>query len=277
MRTSDRVRQAPRSLARRLIGIGFGLVLAASMVVPAAAFAAPKAACPNVQCVITFGDTAISNRLTALTTLCSKVQAQLTAGHLTSAQAGTIEHDCNTASANYSGLQHLKTTLDAETQISAARKDVLSIFTTYRIYAVVLPRDYHEIWLDILLNVDARLRGVQPKIDAAIQAASALGDKGGEKEKINDAYADFKNQLTAAEGQLDGAQGLIAMLTPSAFDNSLDTYKTDFSDYHNDIRAAHGDITAAAKDLHEIAGWLKDLVSGQAGTGGAPATATVSQ
>jgi hypothetical protein len=262
--------RAPRKVACWLGALACALTLAAAAGTSGTASAAPRTTCTNVQCVIQFGDTQITNRLTALSTLCSKVAAQQTANHITGAQAGAISADCGPSSANVTGLTALKAKLDAETTMAQARADVKNIYEQFRIYAVVLPRDYNEVWLDILTNVDQKLRGVQPKIDAAIDAASGLPDKDNDKEKINSAFADFKNQLTAAEGQIDGAQGLIPTLSVSAFNNTPSTYKTDYTDYRNDIHTAHQDIAAATKDLHVVAQALKDLVGDQ--TGGSRAT-----
>jgi hypothetical protein len=78
----------------------------------------------------------------------------------------------------------------------------------------------------------------------------------------------------AAEGQIDGAQGLIPTLTPSAFDTAPGTYRTDYTDYVNDIKTAHSDLRIAAQDLHTIAQALKDLIGQQAGGNRAAPTAT---
>jgi hypothetical protein len=256
------MRGLPYGLVRWLGALGLGTTLAASALASGGALAAPQASCTTVQCVITFGDSAIAARQTALTTLGNKVTTQLNAKHLTSEQAAAISSD---VSNNSAGLATLKTKLDGETTMAAARDDVKNIFSHFRIFAVVLPRDYHEIWLDVLVNIDARLRDLQPKLDGIVDKIAALPDpdNDGDVAAINAAYADLKAQLTSAEGQIDGAQGLFPSLTPANFDANVTLYKTNYTDFHNDIKSAHGDITMAAKDLHKIAQLAKDLIGEQ--------------
>jgi hypothetical protein len=247
-----------------LLGSGaLGLLAATAALLPAeTSLAAARASCTTVACVVAAGDAAITARDNALNTLQTKVNSQLAAGHISSGQASTLSGDITS---NLNGLAALKSKLDGESKMMPAREDVHTIYYQFRIFAVVLPRDYHELELDVLIQVDGRMRAAQPKIEAAIAAVQGLPDKNGDKAKISSAYADLKNQLPAAEGQIDGAQGLISTLTPSAFDTTPQTYKTDYTDYANDIRTAHGDLSAAAKDLHTIAQALKDLIGNQAG------------
>lgn len=252
-----------RAAVKVLGSAAVGLVLSAATLLPSGtSLAAGRATCTTVQCVITFGDTAITARTNALNVLQTKVNNQLAAGHISASQAGTLAGDIST---NLSGLAALKSKLDAETTLQSARQDIHSIYYQYRIFAVVLPRDYHELWLDLLMYVDGRMRAAQPKIENAIDAVQRLPDKDGDKGKINAAYADYRNQLAAAEGQIDAAQGLIPALTPTAFNTALTTYRTDYTDYVNDIRTAHADLRSAAGDLHTIARALKDLVGSQSG------------
>ncbi len=258
----ESMRHAPYRLARRAGVFGLGAMLAVSVLAPGLALATPRATCITVQCIIAFGDNAIAVRQTALTNLSNKVAAQLSAGHITSAQAGVLSSD---VSANASGLSALKTKLDAETDMTAARTDVKSIYVRFRIFAVVLPRDYHEIWLDILINVDARLRALQPKIEGIIDKLSNLNDPDNDRDiaAIKAAYADMKAQLTSAEGQIDGAQGLLPSLTPANFNADPILYRTNFTDFHNDIKEAHIDILAAVADLHKMTRIAKELAAEQ--------------
>lgn len=251
-------------MPRRLAAFGVLAALAGAAVLPATAIAAPshatsKPSCTTVQCVIAFGDARIAQRLTSLKTLNGKVTNQLNAGHISSAQAGSLQSDVTT---NQNGLNQLKSKLDAETDISAARQDVRTIYTQFRIYLVVLPRDYNITWLDVLQNVDGKLRAVQPKIESAIDHAPAS-----EQGQLNTLYSDLKAQLQEAESQIDAAQGQIATLTPANFDNARSVYTTAWTDFRSDTKTAHADIHSAASDLHQIAHILK-------GNSGASSTST---
>lgn len=259
-----------RSMPRRLTALVALAVLASAASLPATALAAPRAvstttSCATTQCVITVGDGEITKRLTALNTLSGKIAKQLSAGHLTSGQASSLQGD---ATNNQNGLTALKTRLDAETNITAARQDVRSIYTRFRIYAVVLPRDYNTVWLDVLQNLDGRLRAAQPKIEYAIQHAPAS-----ERGQLDTRFGDYKAQLAEGESQMDAAQGQIATLTPANFDNARPVFTTAWQDFRSDMKTAHSDIHQAAADLHQISRILKAGASASS-TPGSSATSS---
>jgi hypothetical protein len=253
-----------RRISRRVGLLGAGAVLALGMVLPATALAAPSttAALCDLTCVQNFGNLKIANRLTDLQALNSHVSNTLSAGYITSAQAGAIQSDVTT---NTSGLNNLKTKLDGETTESAARQDVKSIYEQFRIYAVVLPRDYRLLHLDVALYLDGKLRALQPKIEQWIASAPAS-----EQGQLNTLYSDYKAQLQEAEAQIDAAQGQLPVLTPQNFNNDNAAYKSAFQQYVNDDKTAHADLHKAAVDLHQMA---KILKANQSASGGTP-TAT---
>lgn len=275
MRIIPLARRAASTLGRRLSLGGLGLLLATAALVPAAtSLAAPQTGCATppagqtvLQCIIAFGDSEIARRDTALNTFSGKVTAQANDKHVTSDQASALQQDVTT---NLNGLAALKTTLDAATTIADARKDVALIFTQFRIFAVVLPRDAHHLWLDILSNVDQKMKDAEDKIQDAINKTSGDDDKNGDKAAIAAAFQDYRNQLSSAEGQLDGALGLLPTLTPAQYNDKTSPYRTNYTDYVNDIHTAAQDIKAAAADLKKIVALLKDL----RGKGGAPVAPT---
>jgi hypothetical protein len=223
-------------------------------VLPTTAFAAPSlpATC-NLQCVQNFGNLQIANRLTALTALAGKSTNYFNAGYINSSQNSFIQTDVTN---NTNGLNQLKSQLDATTVAPTARADVKLIYTQFRIYAVVLPRDYRLLHIDVETTVDAKLRGLQPEIEQWIQHAPPS-----EQQQLNALYSDYKSQLQEAEAQIDAAQGQYAVLTPQNFDNDPSTYKTAFQEYVADAQAAHNDLHNAGKDLHQIARIIKSSSS----------------
>lgn len=257
MKLSTLLQSAPR----RVAALGMLAALVAAVALPATALAAPGTStttrCSDVQCVISFGDTAISNRLTVLNTLNSKATSEHNAGHLSDALFGSISGD---VSSDTQGLTQLKAKLDAETDITAARQDVRNVYYQFRVYAVVLPRDYRQIWYGVMSFVDRKLRGIQPKIEDAISHAPSS-----EQAQLNQLYSDYKAQLQEAESQLDAAQGQFATLTVNNFNTALSVYATALSDTKTDEQTAHRDLQQAASDLHQMVGVLKG------GTGAQPA------
>jgi hypothetical protein len=244
-----------------LLGATLGLLLLAAL--PTIALAAPKQAdetkCgTDVACVKKFGDDAIAKRLTSLDGLATKINGLVSKGHLTSTQASPLLDQINT---NKSGLSALKTKLDGETDITAARADVKNIYLQFRIYAVFLPRTRHVVEMDIMTNVDAKLKAAEPKIEDAI--AKAPADK---KDQLNTLYADFKAQLKEAEAQIDAGQGQLPVLTPNTFNADRATYDKAFSALQADTKAAHDALEKARNDLHQIA-----MILGVASNKGTPA------
>lgn len=259
--------QAPRRLSRALAAGGLGAAMAVALLLPGTTtLAAPQDdPCPQpvtLQCAVNFGNTQIDKRTTDLNTLSGKVQTQLNNGHITSAQAGPLTSDIST---NESGLSTLKTKLDADTTLQDARTDIKSIYTNFRIYLVVLPRDYNEIWLDILTNVQAKMTSAGSQIQNAINAVTNLNDNDndGDLATINAAYSDYQAQLSAAQSQINTANGLVPQFTPQNLNADPTGYKGNWDAFRAAIKSAHGDVLAAAADLHKIAKVIKDLIGEQ--------------
>jgi uncharacterized protein YukE len=230
------------------LGATLGLLLIAAL--PAIALAAPKQAnetkCgTDIACVKKAGDDLIAKRQTSLDAMATKINGLVTKGHLTSTQANPLLDQINT---NKSGLSALKTKLDGETDIAAARTDVKNIFLQFRIYAVFLPRTRHVVELDLMTNVDAKMKAAEPKIEDAI--AKAPDDK---KDQLNTLYADFKAQLKEAEAQIDAGQGQLPVLTPNTFNTDKATYDKAFDALKSDTKAAHDALEKARDDLRQIA------------------------
>lgn len=245
----------PRLVPRRLLALGMVVSIAlgaVGAVSASAALAAPAiTTCTrtDVKCVIAFGDLRIDERTAALTTLNDRVNLQVAAGHLTSSQASAIQADITS---NQNGLAALKSKLDAETDVSAARVDVRNIYTQFRILAVIVPRDYHEMVLDIMTNVQAKMAGLEPKLQQAISNAPAS-----EQGQLNTLYSDFTAKVAAASTQITNADRLVSSFTPDNFNNSLTAYRTNWLTFRSDILAGRADLRQAASDLHQMAKILK--------------------
>jgi hypothetical protein len=222
-----------------VIGLAGSAVAAAP-----AALAASAATCTTVSCVQQFGDQRIQARLAALDKL--NLAATNHKG-ITSTQRSVIQND---VSANESGLKALKQQLDGETTITAARADVKNIYVQFRIYAVVLPRDYGEIWMFHQQNVVARMQDANDKISDLIQKAQQAGK---DVSQLQALQQDYNAKLSDATTHLNNAQALIPSLVPSNFPGTTTTLKT----YRADLRTSHQDIVAAAKDLHQMVLILK--------------------
>ena len=220
---------------------------------PTLAFAATSngAKCDkaDTQCFIAFGDKAIAARQSSLETLSDKITAQQKASNITGDQAAALHADVTT---NHNDLATLKARLDADKNAQAARQDVEAIYTQFRIYAVVLPRDYRRLHVDMEGVVHGKLVNLEPKLQQAIQHASAS-----KQAQLNPLYSDYKAQLASAEGQIDSAQTLFPTLTPTNFNLNRSTYEGALAKIKASESAAHNDLHKAGDDLHQIAQILK--------------------
>jgi hypothetical protein len=247
-----------RNLSRRSVAIAIlGFVAFGAMIIPSTAFAAtasstatPACAPNDTQCFINLGDQLISKRQASLTELNNKVSADLSKQLINSDQAAVLQSDVGT---NQQGLSALETKLNGETNAQAARQDVVNIFFQFRIYAVVLPRDYRRLYLDVAATVDSKLRSLGPKVEQAIENAPPS-----EQAQLNALFSDYKNQLSTAEGQFDSAAADIVTLTPENFNYNRSTYESTLSSLTNSLKIIHTALHQAGQDLHQIAQILKD-------------------
>lgn len=230
--------------------VALGAIMALSLgavVLPTTASAAPPIC--DLKCVISFGDAKIAERQAALTKLGGAISNQAKDAHITSDQANALQADVKT---NQTGLEALKSKLDAETQASAARQDVKDIYEQFRIFAVVLPRDYRSLELDIEINVAHKLKDLESKLQDAINGAPSSI-----KDQLTTLYNDYAMQVSNAEAQIDAAQGELPQLTPTNFNTDQTGYKTALTNLRNDVHTASKDLHEAAKDLHQMSGLLK--------------------
>ncbi len=243
-----------RHIPRRFAVPGILSILALGMIVPATAFAAPAAArtcAPNdTQCIIAAGNQLIALRQAALTTLGGKVTARQNEHLITSDQANVLQSDIST---NQSGLAALKTKLDAETNPQAARQDVTNIFLQFRIFAVVLPRDYRRLYLDMAINIDIKFRNLVPQLQQAINNAP-----GNEQAQLKTLFNDYKTQFSTAEAQFDLAQADFPALTPANYNYNRSAFTTSMKKLDAAEHAIHTALKQAGSDLHQIAKILKD-------------------
>jgi hypothetical protein len=228
------------ALSLALVGT-FGLL---GVGVAAAPVASAATKCTTVSCVQQFGDAAINARLAALEKLKADAQNHKA---LTDDQRHIIINDVNT---NENSLKSLKQKLDGETDIKAALIDVHNIYVQFRIYAVVLPRDYGEILLFHEQNAITRMSDAQQTITDLIQK-----DQNGKNiDQIKALDQDYMNKLHDATKNTTAAQALIPSLVPANFPGTSSTLKT----YRGDLKAARLDIQGAANDLHQMIQLLKE-------------------
>lgn len=239
--------QSPKRL---LLSGSMVLCFLSFVLVPATTAFAANQMCTakDVKCIIQFGDQQISARLTALNKLNTTIADDHNKKLIDDDHANALQTDVNT---NISGLNALKTKLDGESDAAAARQDVMNIYTQFRIYAVVLPRDLRRLHLAIEITVDNKLSALKTPTGNLIDKATD------HKTELNNLFSDFKSQLSDAESKIDLAQQTWPLLTPNSYNTDRPTYVTNLKNLTSYERTAHADLHKAAADLHKIAQILK--------------------
>jgi hypothetical protein len=239
-----------RSPKRLLLSASLLLCFLSIALVPTTTLAAPqKCTEKDMKCVIQFGDQQISNRIAALNKLSTAITNDHNKHTIDDAHADALQADVKK---NVDGLNALKTTLDAETDAQAARQDVEKVYTQFRIYAVVLPRDYRRLHVAVEITVDNKLSALKTPTEKLINNAPA-----GKKDELNKLFSDYKDRLADAESQIDLAQKTWPLLTPDSYNADRPTYATNLRNLTTYVQAAHADLHKAAADLHKIAQLLK--------------------
>ncbi|PWT75609.1 MAG: hypothetical protein C5B60_05095 [Chloroflexi bacterium] len=198
----------------------------------------------SLTCLISWGDARIAERLTALRILSGKVKDRQSDHSITSDQAATLQADATT---NTNNLTALKAKIDADTEPRRALADDKSIFVTYRIFAAVLPHDYRLLWFDVMQNLESKMRGLIPTIEDAIKGAPSSIQG-----QLNTLFADYKNQLAAAEAQFDAINTDLPQITPANFDSNPTGFEATLANLRGDENVAAQDLRSAAKDLHQM-------------------------
>ena len=194
----------------------------------------------DIACVINFGNAAIDLRLADLQKLIDRVN---TRKGLTESQRDPIINSANIA---IGGLHTLHQKLDDDTVIATARADVQSIYTQFRIFAVQIPSDYAQLWLDDLSNVHDIFVSKEPTIEQEIQKYGSPGN-------TQALYTDLVSQVNTASTSISSGQGLIPSLIPSNYPGTTQTLAT----LKGDLKAARTDLDTAHSDLKQIIAALK--------------------
>ena len=194
----------------------------------------------NVTCVIDFGNAAIDLRLADLQKVIDRVNSR---PGLTESQRDPIITSANFAT---SGLHSLRQKLDAETVVANARADVQSIYSQFRIFAVQIPSDYAQLWLDDQSNIHDIFVSKEPTIEQMIQKYGSPGN-------TQALYTDLLAQVNNAATSISNGQGLIASLIPANYPGTTQTLAT----LKGDLKSTRTDLDAARNDLKQIIAALK--------------------
>jgi hypothetical protein len=200
----------------------------------------------RVQNIITKGNAEIARRLTTLDTLNAKINA---ATHLSASDKSTLTSE---VSSTTSGLTALKSTLDADTTITAAHTDAESIYTEYRVYALVAPKVGLVKVADDQQVVQGKLTTLSGKLQTRITAEQQAGKN---VASLQSELTDMNNQITSASKISTNIESSVINLQPSDYNSNHAVLSGD----NTQLKTAHTDDQNAFTDAKSIVSSLKKM------------------
>lgn len=200
----------------------------------------------RLQNIISKGDQEIARRLASLATLTTKINA---ATRLTASDKTTLTNEVNDT---ISGLNTLKTKLDSETTIAAARADAQDIYTEYRVYALVAPKIGLVKVADDQQVVEQKLSTLIQKLQSRITSAQSNGK---DVTALQNALNDMTTKVNAAQSVSNSIESKVISLQPTDYNSDHAILSGDSAQ----LKTAHADNEASYQDAKQIVAGLKAL------------------
>lgn len=222
-----------------LTTLGFSsITTASSTTTGGSSGACPSKGTLNLTQIITKGNAEIERRLTTLNKLDSLITASV---KISSSDKTALTNEVNN---EISGLNTDKTTLDAATTICAAREAAQSIFSEYRVYALVVPQVFLIKAADRQQTIEAQLNTIYTGLVSAI--SSPTSTQTSELEQLN-------TEITDATSLSQTAEKDIIALNPSDYN----TDHTLLLQYYTQLNQAKSDIGQAITLAKELVASVK--------------------
>lgn len=199
--------------------------------------------------IISKGNAEINRRETSLTALYARITG---AKNLTSSDQSYLLSEAQTEA---SGLNNLKTVLDACTTFTCAKSNAQSIITEYRVYALILPKVQLTRMADDQQVIETALITLATKLQSRITNAQTAGnDVTTLQTDLNSMVAD-SNAATVISKNLEAT---VLPLQPSDYDANHDVLAGDLTQ----LQTARTDLQNAVTLAKTIITGLKSLGSG---------------
>jgi hypothetical protein len=191
----------------------------------------------------THAEAAINQRLVDLHTASSIIADTGWLGADKGALNGIVNH-------TVAGLAALKVTIAAQTNPTLLQQEIESIYTSYRVYAVVLPQVHLVRGSDL---VTAEVLPTLQQSNTDLEAAIAIEAREGKDVAAAQAEdANLQLQISHITTATVGLSGQVLAVTPAAYDANhavLDPARHQLGAAAVDISVANSDIAQALKDL----------------------------
>lgn len=155
--------------------------------------------------------------------------------------------------ANIDGLKNLKAKIEGDTDLETLKEDVRSIFTDYRIFLVVLPRN-HARFAGSRLNtiINHRLEKLDERLDTIVSRFQEQGKDTATLESLIELY---ENQVSLAQAKIAEADAKFVLMSPSDVETARE-YLSQGREYLDECRTG---ILSAKETLRQIAAEIKRL------------------
>lgn len=199
---------------------------------------------------------AISQRLTSLNSVQSRIP---TLKRLSSSQQQQYSGEVST---NISGLQGVQTQCTNDFNggnLPNLRNDYKSVFTTYRIYAEMLPQLHLLIASDTMGFTVNNLTTLYGKLQTRIQSE-------GNPSNLTTLLSDMNAKTTDAQTQYNNVESEVTSLTPTNYNSNPSGTTTTFQTARSEIKTGATDLQTAFSDAKQIVQILKSSNASSGGT-----------
>ncbi|MBA3788821.1 hypothetical protein H0X32_00280 [Patescibacteria group bacterium] len=196
-------------------------------------------------------DAAINQRLTSLQSVSARFA---TLQHLSATQIAGFQANVTT---NINGLTALKTKIDGETDASILATDYKSIFGSFRVYLVVIPKGYELAAADRVVTIDGMMNNLSTALQTRITAA---GNAGHNVVALQAALSDMNAKVTSAGIHSAAVTAGVSGLVPDQGNATvIASNKAALEKGRADTAAAETDLKAARADAQTIVNGLKSF------------------
>jgi hypothetical protein len=228
-----------------LISAATGIAFVAMTAIPAFAATNTPQTIASLQAK---GDQSATKATTALTKIETRIHDMK---KISSSTAATLTAELQT---QLSTITTLKAKIDADTDITALKADLVSLRGSLQVASVIDPQVRITASADNISTISGQIATVENKLQTRITAAQA---KGKDVSAAQTSLADITAKLTDANTQYAAAQSEVAPLAPVAGDKAgIQADKATLKDAQakiklatQDLKTARADITAIRTDL----------------------------
>ncbi len=205
----------------------------------------------KLSAVLSRSDTEITARIADMNKLNTRIQAMK---NVSDAEKASISSQVQT---NISGLTALQTKINTDTDLKIARTDEASIFGSFRIYALIIPRGYIVASADRISTISNLMTGISAKIQARITADQTAGRT---VTALVTTLADVHAKIADASTQSQTAQSGVVSLNPDQGNKAtLQSNQTALAAARANIKTGTQDLQVARQEIKTILQGLKVL------------------